>query len=252
VFVALVPLTILLTAYLPPSSGLSNYGDLVARAFTLHGRSAEAIKHAFVLGTASRHAMSIAATAGFLVAGYDLTNALQTTYDRAWGCQSLTGWRSGLRATLWIAMAALFQLVMTVLGSMAGPAPWSEALLVTLVTIPASLVFWLVTPGLLLSRRMGWRHLLPGAIVCTVGLVALQGASSLFLPPTIDQYYRLFGQIGVAVALLFWVWLTSLLWVLGAVLSAVMWERRTGGTPAALARTRHPKVAGLRRRRRPS
>lgn len=247
VFVALIPLTILLTAWLQPHTGTKSYGELLVRVFTLHGRTASAVRHALPPGGQSRNAASLVGVLWFVLAGLDLTNALQSTYDRAWRCASRKGIGAGVRGLVWLIMAAGFQLLLTLMGAAAGPASWGKAIWVTAAVIPVSLLFWLVTPGLLLSRRMHWRHLLPGAVVCTAGLVLLQALSSLFLPSTIDQYSRMLGQIGVAIALLFWVWLTSALWVVGAVLSAVMWERRTGGRAQDLTAPER-RVPALRRR----
>jgi membrane protein len=227
VFVALVPLTILMTAFLRPANGHA-YGDLLVKAFTLHGRTADVVNRAFGLGSDSRRAASAVAVGSFVVAGFDLTNALQTTYDRAWQVSSRTGIGSGLRGLLWLALAAGYQLVLTVVGAIAGESPWREALEVVIALFPAGVMFWIITPALLLNRKLGWRDLLPGAVVCTIGQIGLQETASFFVPSTISQYYNLFGQFGVAIALLFWVWLSALLWVSAAVLNAVMWERRSG------------------------
>src|SRR5579875_2598211 len=61
VFVALVPLTIIMTAYLRPLPGVHSYGDLLVRAFTLHGHSAAALDRAFGLTTQNRQAASFIA-----------------------------------------------------------------------------------------------------------------------------------------------------------------------------------------------
>jgi membrane protein len=227
VFVALVPLTILMTAFLAPTDGHA-YGSLLVKAFTLHGRTANVVNHAFGLDADSRRAASVVAIGSFVVAGFDLTNALQITYDRAWQVASRTGIGSGLRGLLWLTLAAGYQLVLTVVGAIAGDSPWSEAFAVVLALFPIGVFFWLLTPALLLNRKLGWRDLLPGAVVCTIGQIGLQETGSIFLPSTISQYYNLFGQFGVAIALLFWVWLSAMLWVAAAVLNAVMWERRSG------------------------
>ncbi len=227
VFVALVPLTILMTAFLQPKSG-HEYGDLLVKAFTLHGRTATVVNRAFGLSAQSRRAASAVAVGSFVIAGFDLTNALQITYDRAWQVVSRTGIGSGVRGLFWLTLAAGYQLVLTLVGAVAGESPWSEALAVVLALFPAGVLFWLLTPALLLNRKLGWRDLLPGAVVCTIGQIVLQETAFFFVPSTISQYYNLFGQFGVAIALLFWVWLSALLWVSAAVLNAVMWERRTG------------------------
>jgi membrane protein len=231
VFVALVPLTILMTAFLHEGGG-HTYGSLLVKAFTLQGRTATVVNHAFGLDADSRRAASAVAIGSFVVAGFDLTNALQVTYDRAWQVASRTGIGSGLRGLLWLALAAGYQLVLTIVGAIAGDSPWSEALAVVLALFPIGVLFWLLTPALLLNRKLGWRDLLPGAVVCTIGQIGLQETASLFVPSTISQYYNLFGQFGVAIALLFWVWLSALLWVSAAVVNAVMWERRSGVSAA--------------------
>ncbi len=102
-----------------------------------------------------------------------------------------------------------------------------------LATPPLHLGFhfalWLVTPSLLLGRRLPFRAVALGAAVMSLGTTAALAGSTLVVPDLIDTYAAPFGSIGVSVALGFWFLAIAYLWVVGAVVTAVLAEQSSKG-----------------------
>lgn len=225
VFVALVPLAVVLAAFAARNPNSHGFAGILVHRFELRGRTAREILGALPLAAVTIRGANLVAVAGFLLAGYDLTNCLQTTYALAWRTrQPPRPLEATLRGTVWLLLGGVFAIGLTFAGPRSGRAGLVPHLL---AEVAVGVAFWTFSPRVLLPGPLSWRALWPGALVSTVGLLLLQASDSLFLPGTIDQYAQLFGALGVAIALLFWLWLVALLWVVGAVVSAVLWERNT-------------------------
>jgi membrane protein len=63
---------------------------------------------------------------------------------------------------------------------------------------------WLVTPYLLLGRRLYWLRLLPVAVLSVIGMTGVGIWSVLWMPHTIASSADQFGMIGIGFALLTW------------------------------------------------
>jgi uncharacterized BrkB/YihY/UPF0761 family membrane protein len=88
-------------------------------------------------------------------------------------------------------------------------------------------VVWLVAARLLPHHPdAGWRALLPGAVLVGVGSWLLHLVSAYFLVHRITNASELYGSLGVAAALLAWLFILGRLMVASAVLNATLWERR--------------------------
>lgn len=228
VFVAIVPLAIIGAAFRARNPASHAFGIALVRRFGLHGRVARELIRAFPTAAVTTKAANLLAVGGFVVAGFDLTNALQSTYDLAWRCHArVSSLKATLKGAAWLLFGAAFAMALTAAGPTFGDALLGALGYRLVVVLPMGVLFWMVTPRMLLSTRLPWRAFVPGALLSTLGLLVLQETDSLFLPSTIDQYFQLLGALGVAVALLFWLWLIALFWVSGAVFSAVLWERKT-------------------------
>ena len=71
----------------------------------------------------------------------------------------------------------------------------------------------------------GARDLLPGAVLVGVGLWVLHVVSAYFLASRIASASELYGSLGVAAALLAWLFVLGRLLVAAAVLNATLWHR---------------------------
>ena len=92
----------------------------------------------------------------------------------------------------------------------------------------AVLVAVWVVASLLLPHdpAAGWRAMLPGALLVGVGYWALHVFSAYFLAHRIANASELYGSLGVAAALLAWLFILGRLMVASAMLNATLWERR--------------------------
>jgi membrane protein len=71
-----------------------------------------------------------------------------------------------------------------------------------------------------------WGTLVPGGLLVGISLAAMQALVLGYVARRIASSSELYGGIGTAIALLFWLYLIGRLLVLGPVLDAVLWKRR--------------------------
>jgi uncharacterized BrkB/YihY/UPF0761 family membrane protein len=88
-------------------------------------------------------------------------------------------------------------------------------------------VLWVVV-SLILPHdpRATWLDMLPGAVVVGLGMWLLHVVSVYFLAGRVASASELYGSLGVAAALLAWLYLLGRLLVAAAMLDATLFERR--------------------------
>jgi uncharacterized BrkB/YihY/UPF0761 family membrane protein len=91
---------------------------------------------------------------------------------------------------------------------------------------PLVALWWLVSVLLPHDPAAPKTALLPGALMVGSGLWLAQLFSVYVLAHWIDKASELYGSLGVAAALLAWLYLLGRLMVASAMLSATLWERR--------------------------
>jgi uncharacterized BrkB/YihY/UPF0761 family membrane protein len=98
---------------------------------------------------------------------------------------------------------------------------------VTLAGVVPFVALWLVVSRLLPSDPAAtWTALLPGALLVGVTVWAAHLLSVYFLARRIHSASELYGSLGVAAAILAWLYLGGRLMVASAVLNAALWGRR--------------------------
>ena len=216
-FVALVPMFLVVAALLPDGTrgpggtalvgrlGLS--GDAAASVSALLQRPPDAVGAATVLGAV----LLVVSVLGF-------TRSLQRTYLAAWALPT-----AGVRGYLHGLVAAAALVAECTVLAISGPllvllVPWPPLGLVVHAAV-ATLLWWPVQ-RLLLGGRVGWRRLLPGALVTGIGQAVVLVVSGIYLPLAVTHQADRYGLFGVAVALLSWLLLMGLLLVFSAVLGA--------------------------------
>ena len=127
--------------------------------------------------------------------------------------------RGGVPVPLLVAVAVLFALLAVW--------TWSHHATRVLVDgrgVTVSLGLFLWTFSELGRLPVGWRALLPGAVVCAVGFEVLKLVGTLYVPRLVASSSALYGSLGIVIAILAWLAFFGRLLVYGAVVNVLRWE----------------------------
>jgi membrane protein len=207
-FSALFPLLIVYSAVAPVKS-THEFAQHVVERLRLTGAAAQSAREVFAPSSAVAHSITVIGVVLVVASALSLARALQRLYELAYDLPA-----AGVRGTpwhlLWIVLIPIYVSVRPLVAGLAG-GWWHIA-----ASLALGAAAWLLTPYVLLGRRVDWRQLLPGAALASVGMTALAGFSLVYLPHSITSYAHRFGVIGVAFALLSWLVLAGFVLV-GAV-----------------------------------
>lgn len=193
---AFLPLMIVYASVLPRGDN-ENFADVLVRRFELAGATAASVRQAFAPAGAVESSVTGLGLLLLLISTLSFTRGLQRLYEGAFRLPTL-GMRNTPKALQWIAFVAVVAAVRPVVTS-----PFSGAGRVV-VSLALGVSIWLVTPYLLLGRRMNWRRLLPGAVLSAFGMTCVGIWSVLWMPHTLAASAKQFGVIGIGFAMLTW------------------------------------------------
>jgi membrane protein len=198
----------------------TTFAEHLVDHLNLTGATARVVRDTFGSASSNALAASLAAVVGFLIWGIGIGQIYQDVYARAWKIE-VRSLADQVRFAMWFFAFA---------GACAAPIVFAESLRAAgwLALIPAwivgSAVFWTWTPRFLLHRRVGFGHLLPGALLGSVVIGGATATSPLFLGATLNTYSKYFGPFGVVVGLIGWAFVLITLSMVCAVFSPV-WIR---------------------------
>jgi membrane protein len=226
-FTALIPLLIVV-ASLIPAGDRGDLGQTIVERFHVSGDAETAVRTLFSRPPGAAGAFTIVGFILLVVSGLSVSRALERTYEAAWGLP-----RAGVRGSLngVVALTVLLTniVLLALLAGLLRGVP-AGSIVTFLFRAGLSVLVWLVLQHLLLSGRVGWRPLLPGAIIAAVGQQAVSLSSAVWMPRLIEQNASRYGVIGVTFALLTWLLVIGVMLVAGAVVSAEMGgQRRPAG-----------------------
>lgn len=226
ILLSLIPLLLVAIAVVGfLAGGGSDFTDDVIDALGLpaDGDAADAVSGAIETAQDSRQAATVIGLLGLAWRGLAVAGAFQQSVDKAWQTKP-EGIRDKGRGLVWLVgagviFAASFSLS-TVLNFLPGfVAPISIALGLAL---NVGLYLWTFTE---LGRLpIGWRSMLPGALLCAAGFEVLKLVGTLYVPRLVAGSSALYGSLGVFIALLAWLAFFGRLFVYGSVLNVVRWE----------------------------
>lgn len=75
------------------------------------------------------------------------------------------------------------------------------------------------------AKKISWREVYPGAIVSTLGWIMVSLGFSYYIN-NIANYSRLYGSVGAVFVLMTWLYITSMILILGAEINSVLTIRR--------------------------
>jgi len=84
------------------------------------------------------------------------------------------------------------------------------------------------------SKRLRWKEVTPGAIFATIGWIVVSAGFSFYVN-NFGNYSRLYGSIGAVIILLTWLYLTSIIIMVGGELNAALaFDRKVNENPNIL------------------
>jgi membrane protein len=223
-FVAVIPLSIILRAVLPGSDSFGQ--DLVVR-LGLTGQGATATRTLFASGGEVRGAVSVVGIVIVLYSMLSFTRGLQRVYLNIWRLHPLP-FDALARQVAWIAGFVVYT-------SLLGPLHDFDhrhnlGVAYAVVSISLSAGFWVWTPYVLLGKRIPWRRMLPTGLLTGAAIAAYTTASALFLAMTFTRNAERYGLIGVAFGMVTWLFAYAGVVVVCAVLAGT-WDRHRRAGP---------------------
>jgi membrane protein len=220
-FAALLPLLIVFGTVAQGSS--EEVADDLIDRFKVSGGAADALRGAVAQQPDS--ALSVVGVLLLVISALSFTRAMQRLYVRAWRLPPL-GLRGNVWGLVWLAtFIAFWSLQPVIVGLFDGTLGFA-------VSLALSTLLWLLTPWLLVAKRIPWRRLLPQAFLNAVGLLALSIAGAIYLPRAIESASSQFGVLGVAFTLLSGLFAVAFVLVVTAALGATLVETRGRAEPA--------------------
>jgi membrane protein len=241
-FLTLVPLVIVIAAFAPRLFGvhlsvqLMGTLGLANSSFAFHG----------ILASPGRRVAQAGGVVGLVLllsAGVSFVAALQRAYEKTWHLPRLGVVRSSWRYAVWLA-GCLLGFLLSGLADAALPGLPGSTAAAVLLGLAGALLFWWWTLHLLLGGRVGWRALLPSAVLTGGQLAALARLSALIMPTFVDSTEGEFGPIGTVFVVMIWLTIVCSMVVFGAIIGEVIatdrrvapWTRQPSQEPSA---TRH-------------
>jgi membrane protein len=232
-FTTLIPLLIVYSAVVPLADARS-FADRLVNYLKLTGAAAATLRQAIAPPSTVAEGVSVFGFVLLLASALSFARALQRMYETAYRISAM-----GIRGTpwhlLWLALIPAYLTLRPVIASL------SSGLWRVLGSMALAALAWLITPYILLGRRMSGRRLLPGALFTAVGMTGLGVATVIYLPHSLTASARNFGTIGIAFAILSWLVGGGFVLAGSAAAGAVALERldaKPSGKPARMLRPR--------------
>ena len=154
-----------------------------------------------------------------------MSSQVAKVFARAFRRERWGFWTEVWRGTLWFVVLLVAQLAIVAItrGRFRTDAP---TLIFSLLALIPSFVLWSVSPLILVRNGAnGWRHMawcgLVGVVLDTFGVRIVMKWGF----PKLLEGWVTFGPIGAAMAIMTTATIVASLWVVTAVLGAVLWER---------------------------
>lgn len=177
----------------------------------------------------SKAAASIVGVIGLLWSGLGLVAALQYVLDTAWQVTG-RGMKDKAVGLLWLVGGGLLFAASFAVTSLIGALPAFLAPINLVLGLGLSFTLFLWTMRVLPSRAVGWKALVPGAMVGAIGLEILKVVGGIYVPRAVASSSAMYGSIGVVFAILAWLLFFGRLVVYAAVVNVVRWEEEHGTT----------------------
>ena len=227
-FLSLFPLLLVAIAVIGfVAGGDPSLGRDAAEFLGLSGDAAKLVQDTVDQAEQSKAAASVVGVAGLLWSGLGLVAALQYALDQVWQVTG-RGVKDKVFGLAWLVGAALLFIaslaVTTVVGAL--PAVFAPLNIAVGVALSFGLILW--TFKVLPHRDVGWKPLVPGAVVGAVGLEVLKVVGGIYVPRAVASSSAMYGSIGIVFAVLAWLFFFGRLIVYASTTNVVRWEEDHG------------------------
>ncbi|MFD8236876.1 ribonuclease BN [Streptomyces sp. NPDC059696] len=230
-FITALPLLMTVAAF-APGWMQELLTDSLRAVLGMHGDTLDELRRVFsATGTARNTAGAVSAVVT-LVSATAFSRALQAVFER---CRHLP--RARFRAAfwrwlVWLVVWLAYLLIQAPVRKGFG-AGTVTGLVLSLIS--ATLLWWW-SQHLLLGGRIGWRSLLPGALLAATGTVLLSLGARVLMPSVMERSLQEFGPLGPVFTFLSWLIAVFLVAVsglaLGEYVSSTPWYRTAARSPA--------------------
>jgi len=227
VFIWLLPLALVAVAGLGLAASASSESTKdTARSLGITGLVSNSVATA-AQGQARWYALLVGVPL-LLYVTRSLLRALIVTHRLLWGDARSAAPRPTVLATLRLLALLLGFSVVSLAASAFRQWASGPGVLVTLLLMLPYAGLWLLVSLQLPHSGSDWKALVPGALLCGLGIELLHILTAYVLEPYAVAKEGTYGAMGAAAALLLGLFLLSRLIVAGAVLNATLWGRRQG------------------------
>lgn len=232
-FITALPLLMTVAAFAP--QGVQDLlADSLRAVLGVRGNTLDEVRRTFTATGTPRDAAGAVAVAVTLASATAFSRALQAVCERCWHLPR-TPLRSAVwRWLLWLLVWLGVLLVQAPLRSGFG----SGAVSGWVLSVLSATLLWWWSQHLLLGGRIGWRNLLPGALLAGTGTVVLSSAAGLFVPTAMERSLQQFGPLGPVFTFLSWLIAVFLVAVSGLALGQYVASSDWYRTAAAPRRAR--------------
>ena len=240
ILVAVVPALLVMEEYLETNpAALANH---MAHHYGRSAPTASLVRGVLVQDRVHELGSALLAIAGALFFGLGFGRVLQLVHARAWRIALPSRQTDQARyAVVLLGLYGLILLLLVQLAELAGGPSWARFTL-TPGWIALLVVYFAWVPRMLTHKLIGWRDLLPGAVVTASGLVSLMWISRFVMESWVNFYARDYGGFGVVMAIFFWIAFSSAVIVAAASLGPPLAERRNLREGPSARRVTAPKT----------
>jgi membrane protein len=215
---SVLPAALVFIAVVHPFESDANvFGERLVTHLKLTGSTASLVQSTFGSTSSNGLAASIAVVISFLLWGIGIGQIYQDVYARAWGVEVGSLADQGLFALFFFILAGAIAVQAVAAERFHG----ASLLVLAPAWLAAATAFWLLTPSLLLHRKIGLRALLPGALLAAVVLGGTIATAPLFVAAPLNQNGKAFGSFGVVLTVIGYFFVLLVMTLVCAVFSPV-------------------------------
>lgn len=217
IFITAVPMALAVLAFLPHQLR-DRVKESLSAQLGIEGSAAQSMNAFFNGQDELRDAIGVVGLVLAVASATSLTRRLQRVYERSW---MLSPGRMKSSAVRWLAWVLVWIAVLSAQGPLRAGSGWWRFWGWT-ASAAMSVALWWWTPHLLLLRRVGWRTLLPTALLTGLAQTAIGIGSRFVMPRVTGRSVAEYGPFGLVLSLMSWLLVVAGAIVLGAGIGRVL------------------------------